>query len=589
MYTFNYLRKQGVSIYKDGKQILNKTSSEKYPPLKTAYILGKNLVQKEDYEEYEVDYAWLIRHGIVVASCIEQKKAFSSSMEKHYYLTRKETQAEDEGKIPLKHKVMFNNYDRTIRLIGDKIAEGRDGWWKIDRDYKKRKKSNENTRQRVDSVFTEMFPSMYEEKDEIIEVKAVVIGISRESELVCLKKATNPPRFGAIGMSGEAKTLLAHRTKDQLIEKDYGLVVEFNDRKYEMISYVKIWEKHEFCSDELETINEFTKPEPMVYMYPSKSEDLAESPIFYYKDEISFEVCVPWSDLIKDYKAFEDYGILKLPEKTKGFYEGLIYDIEKGEYVADGLIGCKSPAEWNFLINEKTKVEKAIPDGSAKAIKKTLNGLYKTGIFDICKRKDGSFISPKWTVDMKGVKVETYPWVACLIAGLSVTFETKYLVKEEFYAIQFRFWINSIYSEKSSNVYLKHQHIYFFMDELPDLMKNKKASGIVDDALRAGRFEGVGAFVISQYHKEILPSIKTNLSHMFLFKQTREEEEIRKTFFSNYPEMYDYSKKLKTRHCIACGDFWLVNTLNGKEYSNNGVPIVMKVLPPNSAHKASNE
>jgi len=588
MYTFNYLKKQGVCIYKDGKQILNKPSHEKYQSLKTAYVLGKNLIDEKDKEEYEVDYDWLVRHGLVVASCMEQKKAFSSSMEKHYYITRKETQAEDEGKIPPKHKVIFDNYNRLIRLIGDKVAEDRDGWWRIDRDYKKRRK-NEGTKQKVDSVFTELFPNMYKEEDEIIEVKYVVWGISRESELVCWKKTVNPHRVGAIGMSGEAKTFLAHRGKDQLIDKEYGLVVEFNDRKYEMISYITTWEKHEFCSDELELINEFSKPLAMVYFYPTKSEELPEKPVFYYKDEISFEVCVPWSDVIKDYKAFEDYGILKLPEKTKGFYEGLIYDIEKGEYIKDGLIGCKSPSEWNFLINEKTKVEKAIPDGSAKAIKKTLNGLYKTGIFDICKKKDGISISPKWTVKIGNATIETYPWVACLIGGLGVTFETKYLVKEEFYAIQFRFWINSIYSEKSSNPYLKHKHIYFFMDELPDLMKNKKASGIVDDALRAGRFEGVGAFVISQYHKEILPSIKTNLSHMFLFKQTREEEEIRKTFFSNYPEMYDYSKKLKTRHCIACGDFWLVNTVNGKEYSNNGVPIVMKVLPPNSAHKASNE
>lgn len=378
------------------------------------------------------------------------------------------------------------------------------------------------------------------------------------------------------------KTTLNHRIRDQLVEKQKALVIEINDRKMETGDYALEWDEPDFI-EELGKVNEITKPEPIWFLHPIN--DKLDSQHMLYENKLGFKISIPFQEVMKDISIFSCYYDLGGSEQ---YFQNLIID-EKGNIKKDGLLFCKTLEEMNQLVDDNTQTKQnikagkdcSIPFGSAGKIKTLLKNLWKTKIFDI-----SNGVNAKGNVIINGIKYEAYPWIIGLLSGLSTSIETSHIVKEPYYPALLKFFMTNIFEEKRRNPLLRKERIVLLADEIPDLMRNKKAYDIIDEAQRAMRSEGIGSVLTTQYYEEILPSVRSMMSHFFIFKQKTDNPQIRKDHLKEYPELFKEASMLKTFECIACGDFVLYNPITGQRYFNNGIPIKMKVLPPNSRHHA---
>ena len=572
MFTDTFLANKSIQIFKDNKQIINDKEEEFYPKNNTKVQVGQHLLNEEDYDITKIDYRKLLEFNIHVAF-IQEQKPFSTVIQTFYYLAYNESQAEDYGMLPKEHSLEFDSFTRAIRLIGPKVQDGRTDWLPVDR-----KKNNEElgTKERIIKdalrIRRNLYPiGTFNKKNVFMDIPDMAIGISTFGELVCIPETPDAPRIGIAGESGSGKTFTFHRLKDCMIDKNYARIIEINDRKMENGEYVLTWDDTRFgnnCINQLSKINEISKPLPMLFLHPINN-SLTDRSILH-KDTLGFSISLPFKELIKNTDMFECYYDLG---KSGHYIQNIINDLSK----------CKTLEEMDAIIDSETQGKKnptgKIPFQSSSKIKTFLANLYKTKIFDI-----SNGVNASWKININSESTSNYPWIVGLISGLSVAIETSHIVKEPYYPAMLKFFLENIFYEKKINPLLKNERLIIFADEIPDLVKNKAAFQIINEVIRTGRSDGVGFCMAVQYYEDILPEVRTNLSHFFIFKQKIDNKGIKRDFFQQYPEMGREMMNLKNRECIACGDFILYNPITGKRYPNNGSPMKMKLLPPNSRH-----
>ena len=285
------------------------------------------------------------------------------------------TNAKSLDFVPEKHKIEYDNFYRVARIVGPYVDPDDDNWFPIDR-------KNEN-RYDINDLKEDLFN---EKETEFIEVKEQILGKSKEGELVCLPFVNDAHRISITGMSGHGKTLLDHRIKDGIIEKDYGRVIELNDRKEESTVYHQTWKTHEFCSDELQLINEFSKPMPMQYLYPMNNvlEEKGEDTVISENGNIGFSFTIPFEEVLKDRKSVKYYEDWSFGKSIKSL-RSLLKDKE--------FMAFESYEEQESYINAK----KSIPHNSKSKICDILSDMWTTNIFDI-----STGINPYWEYEIDG-------------------------------------------------------------------------------------------------------------------------------------------------------------------------------------------
>jgi len=582
MYTHSYLKKKGIKIYKDDKQILVSDDEYDYPQQETKIAIGEHLIDEEEYEkEASIDYNQLRQFNI----CIASKRIPFTVSKTHLYLAYNEAHPNEYGFIPKEHKLIFNSYTREVQLKGNKVLKGKTKWLKIDRTKNfKGEKSDEQYIKEANKSTESLFPEgTFKKKKKFKVIPEIAVGFSSYGELVCMEKSRDAPRIGLAGETGRGKTWFLHRFKDQCVEKEYARVIELNDKKEETGDYSFEWEENSKFREELKKINEFSKPLPMVYLYPV-NDVLENKPLL--EKELSFKISLSYKELVQNLKVFSGFYDLG---KSGDYFDSVLRDKEGDLIKKGGLLSCKTLSEIKDYIDDHTITKEnkkmglqdlMIPHSSNPKLKAFFTKIKKANILDIFNK-----VNTKWSMEfLDGNRFRTYPWTACLISGLSCSIESIHIRDEPYYYVELYYLLKNIFEEKKTNPRLKDETLIIFGDEIPDLMKDPNSFDLIYDIARSGRSGGIGVFLATQFYKEIHPSIRTNLSHFLIFQQKVNDPQMKEDLFKHHPELYKKTFLLGDKECIACGDYILYNPITGERYSNNGVPIKMKLLPPNSKH-----
>ena len=407
--------------------------------------------------------------------------------------------------------------------------------------------------------------------------------LSKEEETLCIKVDTPPHLYLTTNCIITHNTWFLHRFKDQCIEKEYARVIELNDKKEETGDYSFEWEENSKFREELKRINEISKPLPMVYLYPV-NDVLENKPLL--EKELSFKISLSYKELVQNLKVFSGFYDLG---KSGDYFDSVLRDKEGDLIKKGGLLSCKTLSEIKDYIDDHTITKEnkkmglqdlMIPHSSNPKLKAFFTKIKKANILDIFNK-----VNTKWGMEfLDGNRFRTYPWTACLISGLSCSIESIHIRDEPYYYVELYYLLKNIFEEKKTNPRLKDETLIIFGDEIPDLMKDPNSFDLIYDIARSGRSGGIGVFLATQFYKEIHPSIRTNLSHFLIFQQKVNDPQMKEDLFKHHPELYKKTFLLGDKECIACGDYILYNPITGERYSNNGVPIKMKLLPPNSKH-----
>lgn len=579
MYTSNTLKKRGIKIFKGGQQILDQPSTEEYPQSSTKLQLGEHLISEDEYELTEISYAKLREFNIMI-NRILQNKPFTTKIETFYSLAYDASQADDNGAIPRDHRLIYDSFTRCVRLWGPRVKGGKTPWLSIDRPVEQptRNKTPEYQLNKFSSSLSSRFPSgAVQKKTQFMTIPEVAIGISSHGELVCLPKYDDGVRIAVVGQTGFGKTFLLHRLQDQFIEKDYAIPFCMNDVKLETETYTKTWDdtkaKERKFIEKLKMIGEVSKPEPIVFL-SLVSDRYDENRHLILPREYGFSMSLPYKELMKNIKAFSPFYKL---EKSEKFLQNL---------VERGLLDCKNFGDIEAFIDRNTQKKKQdgdLPMSSAKAILSFLRSIDRINILDISNHEDSKFL-----IEMPdGTKQANYPWIITMIAGLPTVLCTQHIVKEDYDAVFMNFVIKTIFDERRSNPLLAGKTIVIFGDELSFLLRKRESYELIDEVIRIGRADGVGMVISVQYHKDIFPSIRTNLTHRVYFRMPGQDSELREQVFKNHPEMYRELSSLEKMECIVKGDLILYNPITGeKKHNKDEYPVKMRILPPNSQHMA---
>lgn len=557
MYTYPYLKKRGVSIFKDGNQILV-GKGKNYKRNFTTIDIGESLVYES--KKYNVSYTFLRQRGFIIAEKDIQGH-------KYYFICKPNPKLYEVGQIPKEHNIKYDNTERAFKLEGKKIHPDFDGWIYIDKiEEKKEEAFNYNY----------LFSQKPDAEPETYTIKLPCIGTSLEGEIVCFPMMDDAPVVALIGRRGSAKTLAVHRIKDEFIEKDYARIIELNDMKDDTITYCEEWNQGEFISDELSYINEISKPMPMLFL-TLMNDKITEETVIKYENQINFKISLPMKEILADDKVFEKFDLWELGKSLK-YFKQLIKEEDSGELRKDGLTSFDKVSQMKRYV-EWMGGSKEFPKNSCTLISGVLQNMWDTRTWDI-----SNGITAKWEVKIKDETYETYPWVAGLVGGLSVSLFSGNWIEEEYSPFIYRFILDSIFKEKKRIPALKNKHIIISSDEIHYLTKKKEGVEIINEKNKIARSMGGGMLMVTQSSSDLISDIKDNVTHYMLFRNSSKDPQIEKEL-KDYPELKKALPHLKMRECIMTGDLWLIDPVSGRKYSNQGRPIFMRVLPPKSRHK----
>jgi len=574
-YTQTYLKKRGIEIYdSENNRILSSNIDVDYPQQNPGINTSQQILTEKQYKNYPINYERLRSFNMKIVE-EQYREKLGGSIKTSYNIVYNDNRKRDFGKIPDKLKVEFSNSDWTVRLAGPVNLIESNKWLKVDRTGKSR---NKKYHAPDESLFY-MKKQFKKSNDDFRKIKEPILGISVDGEVVCLPNDMDEPRIGGAGEPGQGKTWFLHGLKDELVDKGNVLVIELNDVKNETGEYVLAWETESIFIDELKVVNKISKPMQMVYLHPTNNR--LDDIDMIYPNKLGFRIMIPFKRLMLNPSSFASIKKYKL-DKSWEYLEQLIYDFN-GKEKEDGLLSCKSLEEmWEF-IDDHTKSKKnpnpdaCIPPNCGLPIKRFLKSLWTPQILDLFHKK-----SAKWKIKIDGKIMVHFPWVVCLMAGLSTSIVTKNIIEEEYYPILLSFFMKDIFYEKRSNPFLKNKSIMIYVDEAPDLTQNKKSYEVLDKIMAKGRSDGIGVGLTTQYYDEFSPSLISKMSHFVVFKSNQDNSRLKKDWFGIYPKMVDEIPKLKKKECIMCGDLTLYR--GDKKYSNNGRPIRMYLLPPTSRH-----
>ena len=413
----------------------------------------------------------------------------------------------------------------------------------------------------------------------------MVIGVTEMGELGCMEDTKDAPVITTSGCRGEGKTILMNNLSGGFYKKFNYDVFEINDTKGDTQTRCMKWnelnqEQNKFLKD-LYRFHESTFALPYLYLTPT-IRGLQKKNVLY-RNEVGFEVSVPFKKLLLDPDLINYNKAWKLTDKSRKWINNLIMD-DKGNERINGLLNIKS---LDDLDGEKGVFNKFLPkdvsDTFRKSIFNVVKDIWNSGILDTTSK-----INSKWDVEINNKKYPLSPWNACIFNRLIPSLITREVRSQSYFAIWMKYVLEDVFKLAHSKSYKRKLMING--DELVTVLKEKSTRGTVDYVIREGRTDNVGFNCAVQYRNDIPGSIITNATHHFIFKTSAKSdlEIIKKEFDLNKTQM-DEIPKLKKFQCYAIGNFRLYDS-NGDNYSNNGEPIkIIKVKPPNSQNYGGKE
>ena len=591
------LKENGFKIFHKGNQILkypfpmDAPPHWKLPKLETKLQLGVNLSPYIPTKRSYITYDDVLRIGFMISRrkpTVQLK--FGQKVE--YFLTKKSIRLKDVGEIPKFHKVERNPRTNEYRLIGANSL----GKWVSLNIHKKGKfypriSPFGNAGYDVRKEAKKYMPTgFFDEKPDYSKIiDEIVVLITEDGKLACIREERENPIIGIIGRRGEGKSIIRHRFMDNIHHKWNKKCIELNDSMLETDSYCQLWIPKPPTSifHNLDLINEKTMPLPMVYLHP-KTRSLTH---ILSKGETGFEIYLDWMDFILDFnnilKGKEDWQF-----KNSGVYfRNFLYD-SKGNIAKDGLYYGKNYEQWERIINTKIKQQEE-SEGTK------FPGLTKTRILNVLKDIDNAKIldvsnktKAKWTVEFpNGEKKDYYPWTASIIADLVPSIVTHNISTShpEFHPQYANFIMRDLFNNQNGDEYfLKNKlELFMFFDEILGLVDSPVAVKTFEDIIRMSRHSRIGFTYCSQYWDKIPEFITSQTDYVISFHQQKNQA-------SKIVKSYDALKhkekdliNLKKGECMifSSNPIILIDEYGKKETVRDMV-IKGTIFPSLSAHKS---
>ena len=416
------------------------------------------------------------------------------------------------------------------------------------------------------------------EEKEKIQIPDVVIGVTEMGELCCMEDAKDAPVITTSGCRGEGKTILMNSVSGGFYKKFSYDVFEINDTKGDTQTRCMKWnelnqEQNKFLMD-LHRFHEPTFALPYVYLTPTMR-GLQKKDVIY-RNEVGFEVSMPFKKLLLDPDLINYNKSWKLTDKSRKWINNLIMD-DKGNERPNGLLNIKSLED---LDGEGGVFNKFLPKDISGTFKKSIfnvvKDMWNSGILDTTSK-----INSRWDMEINGKKYSLSPWNACIFNRLIPSFCTREIRSQSHFAIWMKHMLEDVFKLAHSKSYKRKLMVNG--DELVTILKEKSTKEPVDCVIREGRTDKVGFNCGVQYRSDIPGSIITNATHHFIFKTSAKPdlELIKKEFDLNKTQI-DEIPKLKKFQCYAIGNFRMYDS-NGNDYPNDGEPIkIIHTKPSNS-------
>lgn len=592
-FTKEWLHLNHYKLYMGDKQILDyegKTIYDFRPSknrlIDTTLYVGLDLVDKKNVDE--VSYEHLVAKGFKIVSVpVTAKERWKQQQKVKYIIVLKTSPFRTSNRIPPRHKLYQDSYNKRIILWGPQAGPKGYGEWvnleKVMPTRERRKSKHMNPFELLhaaDRMELKRLKKAIPYKESL--VKAIKITepafmISDAGEIVCLDLGADEPVIGFAGQRGKGKSMGIHRFVDIGYHEAGKMVMLCNDEFKETSTWNQTWQKEDkqFLT-RLAYINERSVPLPIVHLHPFNP-DIGQ---LIYPDKLSFPFTIPFDDFIEDYNNMTD--------KTK-WEQSRAAALRMAGEMKESLLMAKDLEETCDIIDQ------VLSAGDFKSMAAKMKSVW----FDLYQEKILDKMAPqfpsKWTVEdtSTGWKKTTSPFLACMIAGLVPCLITENITHKDYRSTYFSYLLTQVFKHQYKDPdFIKNQYqIWVVIDELSTMDQNGKetaASQILRTIAMKGRPNRIGMIWATQHPEIINKDIYDNTTIYIALGVNNNEQA------SNVAKNFNLSDTEK-RQLLKLGPFEAIAKTTGRKfvvYDREGNrtlqegPIKGTLLPPLSQHKA---
>lgn len=576
-YAVATLRKRQITISAGDKELFTNVppfiNIEQEPDAKTQIKVGEKFVAKG--EIYRItSYDELRSLGYVISSRSPKMKT-NPYQQVEYLLVKGGTVTNDYGKIPKGHFIMYDQYNSALRLVGI-YACPMVGWVYIRHKVaQKQEKRSLDPLEHYRNMYSRHKPFASEEDIKYEEIKEIPIMVTSEGggKLVCLPRENERQIIGVFGMAGSGKTTLMHSILDGTISLQGHNGIILNDFQSETGSWCMPWyNQAEGLYSKRVMFNPESIPLPIVYLHPNTNTLLDENMI--HPQEVGMKMSLPSKTILKDINRwFKSRKNWLLSEASRQRYDNLINEHPE-------LLTCDT---YEGMLRYITPEAVGNKDVYGK-ITSILRGLMNEQMLD-----SNAQAKSEWTVTYPdGRSITTYPWDACILAGLVPSIVTSDLRHKPYYPDYLSFVLEDIY-EKQGTQYYKRNEIMttVLIDEIHNL---KDYYDIIDMVFKEGRMRNMPILYGTQNAEEISQNMNVNTNTVFMFRSKKQQMDKLSGDYHLLENQRESMKRLKKFECLAATTkcFILYDSDGNREVIENCV-LRGKILPSLSMHSAPME
>ncbi len=315
----------------------------------------------------------------------------------------------------------------------------------------------------------------------------------------------------------------------------------------------------------LKRLNEHPLPLPTAYFHPSVKEDYEK----LYMGDVGFDITIPFKEIILNHR---DY--LNLKDSSKYFTK-----------IMQDLLECDDAEDAEKLMEDMV-LHYNIPPQTANKIRAELDTLFDSKMTDISIKGH----KPWWT--SKNPEKKYNPYTASVHAGILPILQTEFVSNDrKMLSIYFKYFAGDLFNrQKQDRDFTAEQsEILFVVDEAHNISSKGLKSGadmLLRRSVREGRPRRIGTLLATQKFSELPNIIKDNTTHLIVFKNPGEANEIVNQYNMG-KHMVNVIKELDKHQMVAyTTDHFVVYDSNGKKRrSNLNEVFIGKTLPPYSMHK----
>lgn len=578
----------GRSIHINGVQILKYKGETDYDifPVETAIEKGMPLTEEGQIKLIS-SYKDLVERFryVIVSRRVAPSEMTYRGQRRIYELIRASSAITHLGEIPSRrhpHYVEYDVVNKRLRLVGVNAGlPGRPhrGEWKNVIEQKKPinnykphdfKKYLGGARKILEDIRYERW--MRKEKEaEPLFIKEIPILISEANEIVCMQNSRDPPVFGCVGSRGFGKTIGWHNIGDNLHWKQKNRLFILNDRQKQFLELGAPSEVEGF-NRELQKINHYPLPLPIVYLHPS---DYDVREVDFEKEGIGFKMSLPYKSVIQNFRYFfQGNRNIELGNSDRYFKKML-----------SKIAQCQNEDQVETILSDELK-NKRIQRGTFDKIYTTMAELYRLNICDV-----NSGVPSKWEIKERGKSLGSFfPPSALMSCGLIPIVENGHIYNKYYYPQYMRWLIQDVYENLLEKRLPYKERTWIMIDEIGQIYKKGKKKTVAAEALidvvAEGRKPNIGCGYTTQYYSRVDEEIRLNTTHLFAVNDNESKDlaEIGSAFSLRKDQREDI-KKLKVFEMMAMTKhkFIVYDIMSGERYETDE-PIKGRVIFPMSAH-----